>query len=437
MNRTIKEIISFVEENDVQFIRLAFCDLNGVQKNISIMPGQLETAFENGISFDASAIKGFRDVKESDLFLFPDLTTMSILPWRPGPGRVVRFFCDIRLSNGEIFSHDGRHILKKVISKAKESNLEFQIGAECEFYLFKEDDEATPTKTPLDNGGYMDVFPLDMGENIRRDICLTLSEMSIEPETSHHEQGPGQNEVDFKFSDPLSCGDNIIIFKSVVKAIASRNGVYASFMPKPLLDKPGNGMHVNISVKRNGENIFSKDSKDSKMKEHFIAGVLDKMSEITLFLNPTINSYDRFGKYEAPKYISWSNENRSQLIRIPATTNNHGRMELRSPDNTVNPYFAFALILSAGLHGIENEIALANSVNEDLYSNIEASKSLAVLPNTLEEALVNAKESTFVETVLGKELVSRYLEIKQNEIDEYNKASNKEDFYNQKYFNII
>ncbi len=438
MNTTIKEIISFVEENDVQFIRLAFCDLNGVQKNISIMPSQLENAFINGISFDASAINGFRDVTNSDLFLKPDPTTMSILPWRPGPGQVVRFFCDIMLSSGEIFSHDGRHILSRVIEKGASRNLRFQIGAECEFYLFKEDDNGNPTNIPLDLGTYMDVFPLDQGENIRRDICLTLTEMGIEPETSHHEQGPGQNEVDFRFSDPLSCGDNIVVFKSVVKTVASRNGVFASFMPKPLIGQPGNGMHVNISVDFEGENIFSKNSKHSIMKEHFIAGVLNHIREITLFLNPSINSYDRFGANEAPKYISWSKENRSQLIRIPAVIGSGGRMELRSPDSTVNPYFAFSLILSAGLEGIEKEMKLTKPVNENLFTvDKSVTAGLDKLPMSMQEAIECASSSSFVETVLGKELVERYITLKQKEVDQYNNSEDKLEFNNRKYFHVF
>ena len=439
MNSTVTEVLEFVKENDVKFIRLGFCDLFGFQKNISIMPDELPSAFENGVSFDAHAIKGFGDVTKSDLLLFPDPATLATLPWRPGPGRVVRFYCDIKTPDGSSFLHDSRYLLKRVIDRYEKMGYVCKIGAECEFYLFKNDENGDPTEEPLDRGGYLDISPLDKGENIRREICLTLEEMGIKPEASHHEQGPGQNEVDFKFSDALSCADNLLTFKSVVKAIASRNGLFASFMPKPILQAAGNGMHVNLSLAQNGLNIF-KNARDehSKVAESFIAGILAKAPEITLFLNPLANSYERFGEFEAPKFVSWSHQNRSQLVRIPAATGEKVRMELRSPDPSINPYLAFAMIIAAGLEGIENAMPLPPSVDVDLYA---AEKSvtdhLAVLPDSLDKAIHEAKNSVLVKSVMGEELFNKYLSIKEDEAAAYLSAESKMKFYRDRYFAVI
>ncbi len=445
MTNTIKEVLEFVKENDVKFIRLAFCDLLGTQKNISIMPEELPSAFENGISFDASAIKGFRDITKSDLLLFPDPSTLTILPWRPGPGRVLRFFCDIKNPDKSEFTHNSRYILKQMIKRCEEMpnsqgrGYVCKIGAECEFYLFKTDENGEPTLNTLDYGGYLDIAPLDKGENIRREICLCLDEMGLKPETSHHEQGPGQNEIDFKFSDALNSADNLLTFKSVVKAISSRNGLYASFLPKPLKDQSGSGLHINISLSQNGFNIFKNTGAEhSKIAESFIAGILEKTPEITLFLNPTPNSYERFGKFEAPKYVSWSHQNRSQLVRIPAAIGEKVRMELRSPDPTVNPYLAFALIIGAGLYGIEKELTLPAAVDVDLYNADESIiKDLVLLPNSLETAIALAERSEFVKSVIGNEVLMKYLALKKEEAAEYTKAEDKEAFYKERYFKFI
>ena len=439
MNNTIKEVLEFVQENDVQFIRLAFCDPLGVQKNISIMPDELPSAFENGVSFDAHAIKGFRDVTKSDLLLFPDPATLVVLPWRPGPGRVVRFYCDIKNPNGSMFSHDSRYLLKQVVERCEKVGYTCKIGAECEFYLFKTDENGEATDITLDKGGYLDIAPLDKGENIRREICLCLKEMGIKPETSHHEQGPGQNEIDFKFGDALTCADNLMTFKAVVKAIASRNGLFASFMPKPIADAPGSGMHINVSLNKNGFNIFKNaPGEHSITAESFIAGVLEKTPEITLFLNPIENSYERFGKFEAPKFISWSHQNRSQLIRIPAASTERVRMELRSPDPSLNPYLAFALIISAGLEGIEKNLKLPPAVNLDLFSaGNDVTKKLTLLPDNMLSAIHLAENSAFVKAVIGEELLGKYLDIKKEEASAAAVLGDKEKFYKEKYFNII
>jgi len=438
MNNTANEVLEFVKENDVKFIRLGFCDIFGFQKNIAIMADELQSALESGVSFDAHAIRGFRDITQSDLLLFPDPATLTVLPWRPGPGRVVRFYCDIKNPDGSVFSQDGRVLLKRSAERCEKMGYVCKIGAECEFYLFKTDENGEPTGITIDKGGYLDISPLDRGEDIRREICLTLEEMGIKPETSHHEQGPGQNEIDFKFSDSLVCADNLQTFKSVVKAIAARNGLFASFMPKPLSDAAGNGMHVNISLAQNGLNIFKNINEGhSNIVESFIAGVLAKTPEMTLFLNPLANSYERLGRFEAPKYVSWSHQNRSQLIRIPAAIGEKVRMELRSPDPSLNPYLAFALIIAAGLDGIENNMALPPAVDADLYTADESViKTLALLPDNLDKAIALAKNSDFVKSVIGEELFSKYLAFKETEAVDFAAAKDKAEFYRERYFSI-
>ena len=436
---TVSEVLDFVKENDVKFIRLSFCDLFGFQKNISIMVNELQSAFENGVSFDAHAIRGFRDVTQSDLLLFPDPATLAVLPWRPGPGRVARFYCDIESPEGSVFSHNGRVVLKQIVARAEKIGYGCKVGAECEFYLFKTGEDGGPSCITLDRGGYLDIAPMDKGEDIRREICLTLEEMGIKPEASHHEQGPGQNEIDFRFSDALACADNLQTFKSVVKTVASRNGLFASFMPKPIPEAPGSGLHINLSLAQNGHNIFKKvGDGHSNIAESFIAGILAKTPEITLFLNPLANSYERFGKFEAPKYVSWSHQNRSQLVRIPAATGEKVRMELRSPDPSLNPYLAFALIIAAGLDGIENNLTLPPAVDADLYTaDKSVTKDLALLPDSLDKAITLAGKSVFVKNVLGEELLLKYLEIKKTEAGDFSAARDKAGFYKERYFNII
>ena len=439
MNSTAKDVLEFVKENDIKFIRLGFCDLFGFQKNIAIMVDELQSAFENGVSFDAHAIRGFRDVMQSDLFLFPDPATLVILPWRPGSGRVVRFYCDIKKPDGSAFLHDGRFILKQVIERVRKMGYVCKIGAECEFYLFKTDDDGEPTSVTLDKGGYLDISPLDRGEDIRREICLTLEEMGIKPECSHHEQGPGQNEIDFKFSDALTCADNLQTFKSVVKAIAARNGLFASFMPKPVPDAAGSGLHVNLSLSQNGLNVFKNtDEKQNNIAESFIAGILARTPEMTLFLNPLANSYERFGRFAAPKYVSWSHQNRSQLIRIPAAIGERVRMELRSPDPSLNPYLAFALIISAGLDGIESNMTLPSAIDANIYTADEGiTKMLTLLPDSLDKAIALAENSAFVKSVVCEELLSKYLAFKKTEAADFAIAEDRAGFYREQYFRVI
>ena len=388
---TEAEVFDFIKEEDVQVIRLAFCDLAGRQKNISILPEELERAFRDGISFDASAIRGFGSVEKSDLLLFPIPSTLSILPWRPMHGKVVRMFCNIRYPDGTPFEKDSRGILCRAVEKAAAMGISVRFGAEFEFYLFRTGEDGEPTRIPFDRAGYMDVAPDDKGENIRREICLALLEMGIQPESSHHEEGPGQNEIDFRYSDAVSAADHAMNFLAAVKATADRNGLVADFSPKPLENESGNGLHINISLAGEG----------SGGKEHaFLAGVLAHIREITAVLNPEEASYRRLGERKAPKYIAWSKGNRSTLVRIPAAKGEYTRMELRSPDPAANPYLAFALLIHAGLDGVEKNLPLSPEVTTDLFAKNADTAILQALPGSLEEALEAAKKSAFFASVL-------------------------------------
>ncbi|MCH5170073.1 MAG: glutamine synthetase [Oscillospiraceae bacterium] len=400
MKYTKEEIMQFVLEEDVKFIRLAFCDVFGKQKNISVMPDQLQRAFEFGIAIDGSAVDGFGGDVYSDLLLHPDPDTLSILPWRPEHGKVVRMFCTVTYPDGRQFENDTRSILIKAIDEAHKEGYEFFFGAEMEFYLFKLDENGEPTDIPHDKAGYMDVAVADKGENVRREICLTLEQMGIYPESSHHEEGPGQNEIDFRYSDALSAADNTVAFANVVSTIAARNGLYASFSPRPIKDKPGNGLHINMSVK-------SKDGKDHRTS--MIAGVLEHVPEMTAFLNPVEESYERLGSNKAPKYVSWSSENRSQLVRIPAAYGEYKRAELRSPDPSANPYLAFALLIYAGLDGIKNETELPRPANINLHKADEKTLSAYKrLPKTRDEAIKIAESSGFIAEHLPEMMIKTY-----------------------------
>lgn len=395
-----REVLQFVKEEDVKFVRLTFCDVFGKLKNVSIMDNELERAFDYGIAIDASAIDGFGDEAHSDLFLHPDPSTLSVLPWRPEHGRVVRMYCDITYPDGRPFEGDTRHILKKAVEEAEIQGFRFKFGPEIEFYLLKLDEKGFPTSETVDFAGYMDLAPEDKGENIRREICLTLEQMGIAPESSHHEEGPGQNEIDFKYSDPLEAADNAMTLCSVVKAIVNRNGVAVDFSPKPLEDKPGNGFHINFSVKtESGEDVLPL----------AIAGILRHIPAMTRFLNPAEASYKRLGNNKAPSYISWSAENRSQLIRIPAAVGEFRRAELRSPDPLANPYLAFALLIYAALDGIINKRKLPKPANVNFYkASDEVKQNFKQLPLSLEQASEAATDSKFVKKRLPKLIVSAY-----------------------------
>lgn len=400
MKYSKNEVMQYVSEEDVKFIRMAFCDIYGKQKNISIMPEELGRAFEYGIAIDGSAIAGFGGQVHSDLLLHPDPSTLALLPWRPEHGKVVRMFCTVTHTDGTPFEADTRTVLRNAVADAQKEGINFAFGSEMEFYLFNRDENGDPTKIPYDNAGYMDIAPEDKGENVRREICLTLERMGIKPESSHHEEGPGQNEIDFRYSDPLTAADDAVTFRSVVNAIAARNGLCADFSPKPLKESSGNGMHINFSAKGNsGKDVMPQ----------VIAGILSHISDMTLFLNTTEDSYKRFGSDKAPFYISWSSENRSQLIRIPAARGEYKRAELRSPDPLCNPYLAFALIIRAGLDGIKKNLDLPEAADINFYTAPDDVKnSYRTLPKDLDSARTAAKGSNFISDSLPETIISHY-----------------------------
>lgn len=394
---TESEVIDFIREEDVKFIRLAFFDISGKQKNISIMPTEVSRAFSEGISFDASAIFGFETPDKSDLFLQPDPSTLAILPWRPSTGKVVRMFCNIKNPDGTPYKKDYRTFLKNAIQEAKETcGIEVFIGSEVEFYLFKLDENGEPTKEPFDHAGYMDIAPDDKGENIRRDICFTLEQMGILPEASHHEEGPGQNEIDFHYSDALTAADNTSTFKWIVRTKAAANGLFADFSPKPLAEKPGSGMHINISYKK-----LKADDKTDYLP-YMLGGIMKHIEEMTYYLNPVEESYERLGEFKAPKYVCWGKENRSALVRVPSSKDNK-RFEIRSSDPSCNPYLAFALVIYAAVDGIKNKILPPEAVQDNLFAENQKC-GLKMLPDTIDAARTSAENSGFIKEILSKTL---------------------------------
>jgi len=389
MDYTISEVMEYIEEEDAKFIRLAFRDAFGVQKNISVMPGEIRKAFEEGIPINARSIAGFETAEDACLYLRPDPSTLAVLPWRPDSGRVIRMFCNVCTAEGEPFLADTRRILMDAVKKAEEAGVEFRFGSESEFYLFKKDEEGNPTKIPYDEAGYMDIAPLDRGENIRREICLTIEEMGLTPERSHHERGPGQNEIDFHYAKPLKAADQMTTFKMVVSTVADRNGLYADFSPMPLPSLPGNGHHINIFVEtRQGEDAGRRAA----------AGIIEKIREITLFLNPSDGSYARFGNSSAPDRINWSAKADTGLVYI-GEEKGRTRVELRSPDAFSNPYLAYALLIHAGLYGIEKRLELPPEMDE----------AGGFLPQSRKEACLAAKKSDFVRQIVPDALIEAYL----------------------------
>ena len=400
MNSEEREIMQYIEEEDVKFIRLAFCDIYGVQKNISVQRGELERAFESGIPIDASYISGFGGDYGEDVWLHPEASTITVLPWRPEHGRVVRMFCTLTYADGTPVKTDTRALLKQAVSYARKKGYSFHFKSELQFYLFKTDENGENTHIPYDNAGYMDIAPLDKGENVRREICLTLEQMGITPESSHHEAGPGQNEIDFKYADPLTSADNTVTFLSVVRTIAARNGLYADFSPKPFADKSGSALHIAMSVhSKNGEAVT----------DFAVAGVLDHIAAMTVFLNPEDNSYQRFGRLKAPKYITWSAKNRAQLISVQLTRNGNPCLQLRSPDPRANPYLAFALMIYAAVDGIENRTALQPSTDKDiLFMAAEEQKAYRLLPNSVDKARNAAADNGFIREHVPDSVIKAY-----------------------------
>ncbi|MCL2848324.1 MAG: glutamine synthetase family protein [Firmicutes bacterium] len=431
-----QEILSFIKDNDVKFIRLSFCDVFGTHKNIAILQDELKNAFTEGVPFDAYAVHGYSDT-DTDLRLFPDPDTLTVLPWRPGSGRVARFYCTIKDASGQPITNDSRAILKEISKSCLKKGYEVNIGTECEFYLFKTDVNGMPSLEPHDNGGYGDIAPLDGAENIRREIVISLEEMGLKPHTSHHQEGPGQNEIDFYGAAPLTSADNLQTFKSVVKAVAARNGLFASFMPKPLLDQPGNALHINLRLKHKGEPLFMNIAdKDPNDAQYFLAGVLNRIPDMTLFLNPTANSYERWGKFDAPQFVSYSPQNRSQLTSMLFHGTKKARMELRSPDPATNPYLAFALIIAAGIEGIEKKIKPIVPIQINTIEDAINAK-LVQLPETLSKAIQLAKESEFINKTLPASLIDTYINIKTIEAQEAKATRDKAAYYKKKHFYVI
>ena len=424
---TTHRLYEFLEENDVKFIRLSFCDLLGKQYNYSVMTNELPRIFEEGQPIDITSLPNFCSDFIEDVWLHPDINSLSLLPWRPHTNAVLRFYCNIKKSNDQPFICDTRNLLSQTMQHLDSLGFTSQISTHGEFYLFKTDEEGEPTLNTLDQGGYLDVSPLDKGENIRREICLCLEEMGLSPESSHHEQGPGQNQIDFMLANPLTAADHFLTFKSVVKSIASLNGLFASFMPKPFLHLPGNALQLNINLLKNGVNLFEDiNNPDYAIAQSFTAGILSKISEITLFLNTLDNSYERIGTFKAPQTINWSTNNEKQLIKLPLNRKDKSCIELRSADPCLNPYLAFTLILQAGIYGIENKLSLP-----DALSNSVSTK----LPTTLQEAIEHTKNSDFVKAILPTKIIECYT--KHSHFDYSLESCIKEKLYQERYFNTL
>ena len=388
MKYTMDEVMKFIEEEDVKFIRLAFRDAYGTQKNISVMPTEVKKAFEDGAPINAKVIAGFEDCPYASLYLKPDPNTMAILPWRPDSGKVLRMFCNMYTPDGKEYVGDTRYILKKAVEKAEKAGIKFKFGTETEFYLFQKDEDGNPTKTPYDHAGYMDIAPLDKCENVRREISLTIERMGLTPERSHHERGPGQNEIDFHYASPLRAADQMTTFKMVVSTIADRYGLYADFSPMPLVGCPGNGYHINL---------YAEDKDGNDVAKFAAAGIIEKIKDMTLFLNPTEGSYSRLGNNLAPDKINWSTAGESELMYIE-TFKGKTRAELRSPDASSNPYLAYALLIYAGLSGIERKADLPAEMAEDAMQ----------LPTSKKEAANIAEQSEFVKEIVPDGIVKAY-----------------------------
>ena len=419
---TKQDIIRIVEEEDVEFIRLQFTDIFGMLKNVAITASQLKKALDNKCMLDGSSIEGFVRIEESDMYLYPDLDTFMIFPWRPQQGKVARIICDVYTTNQTPFEGDPRYILKKQIAEAAKLGYSFNVGPEVEFFLFHQDEDGQPTTISHEKAGYFDLGPVDLGENARRDMVLTLEDMEFEIEASHHEAAPAQHEIDFKYDEAMITADNIMTFKLAVKTVAKRHGLFASFMPKPKAGIAGSGMHINMSLSKDGKNIFDDPDGELGLSEeayYFIGGIMKHLKGITAICNPLVNSYKRFVPgFEAPIYIAWSTKNRSPLIRIPASRGSGTRVELRSPDPAANPYLALAVCLAAGLDGIRNQITPPNGVSGNVFELTEEDKAklgIEAIPEDLCEAIEELNKDELVKKVLGEHIVSKYTEAKKDE----------------------
>lgn len=424
---TKADIKKLVEEYEVKFIRLQFTDILGTIKNVEIPVSQLDKALDNKMMFDGSSIEGFVRIEESDMYLFPDYDSFMIFPWTAEKGKVARFICDIANPDGTPFAGDPRSNLKRVLKEMEELGFtNFNLGPEPEFFLFKLDERGEPTLEVNDHGGYFDLAPTDLGENCRRDIVLELEGMGFEVEASHHEVAPGQHEIDFKYADAIKACDNIQTFKLVVKTIARKHGLHATFMPKPLFGEAGSGMHFNVSLFRGEENAFYDEAGEIGLSEtamQFMAGVLEHVQGFTAITNPTVNSYKRLVPgYEAPCYVAWSAQNRSPLVRIPSSRGVSTRIEVRSVDPSANPYLAMAVILEAGLEGIRRKMTPPKAVNRNIYIMTEEERvanGIANLPAALDDALGLLAKDDVIKGALGEHIYANFKEAKEIEFEMY------------------
>lgn len=421
---TKEDIFRIIKKENIRFIRLQFTDIFGFCKNVAITRSQLEKALENKCMFDGSSIEGFVRIEESDMYLHPDLNTFMIYPW--GPYKVARLICDVYTPENKPFDGDPREILKKTLAEAKRMGFTLNVGPECEFFLFQTDEEGKATTKTIDNGSYFELGPVDKGEEARRDICLTLEDMGFEIEASHHECAPGQHEIDFKYSDAITAADNIMTFKLAVKSIADKHNLHATFMPKPIFGKAGSGMHINMSLEREGENVFYDESDPnglSKIAYNFIAGIMKHAKGFTAITNPLVNSYKRLTPgFEAPVYIAWSTSNRSPLLRVPAARGEGTRIELRNPDPSANPYLVLAVCLAAGLEGIKDNLQPPAPVDSNIFNltdNEREAMGIENIPQNLARALRAMKKDSLIYQTLGSHAFFKYVICKHDEWTEY------------------
>ena len=427
---TKEQIKEIVEKENVRFLRLMFTDILGRIKNVEVPISQLDIVLDNKMMFDGSSIEGFVRIEESDMYLYPDLSTWMIFPWESEKGKVARLICDVYGTDGKPFAGDPRSNLKRIVKEMKDLGFTgFNIGPEPEFFLFKLDENGNATKKLNDQGGYFDYAPVDLGENCRRDIVLELESLGFEVEASHHECAPGQHEIDFKYADAIEACDNIQTFELVVRTIARKHGLHATFMPKPLHGIAGSGMHINMSLFNEDGNAFYDENGEDQLSEtayHFLGGLLEHARGYTAVCNPIVNSYKRLVPgYEAPVYVAWRGKNRSPLVRVPSSRGLSTRLELRSVDPTANPYLAMAVLLQAGLDGIKRKINPPKAVDRNIYVMTEEERAeahITDLPSTLHNAVKAMREDETVKEALGNHIFNNFIEAKRMEWDAYRQS---------------
>lgn len=428
---TESEVLQYIEENDVKFVKLTFCDVKGMLKNISVLSSEMTSAFERGVKITAKKIYGFSIAEGRDLYLIPDAQTMSVLPWRPQHGRVIRMFCYVRYGDGTAFEGDGRYFLKQATKVALSKGWCFRFGTSSEFMLFRNDESGFPTKIPHDFAGYCDTAPDDKGENFRRDVCYTLEQMGIHPVSSRHEAGHGQHEIDFNASSALKAADTFLSFKSAVKSVAEQHGIHASFMPKPVRSDCGNGMHIGVNVFRDSDFFNDNQSSDNINEVNMAAaGMLKFLHEYTVFTNSIVNSYNRFGEFSLPRYITWSDMEQEQILKFNTETEGEAPIVLRAPDCVCNPYFVFGLIIYAALEGIEGGFKMPEKFNIE-------STAYDKLPANLMEAAQTAENSEFLRKYVPEKLLDVIINSAKNEWKEYSSEYDKELYEEKKYFNSL